>query len=204
MQLLELASRDTEQRIVLQSIPWEKYEALLFLFGDDYPGLRLNYLEGTLEIWMPGRTHENIKKMLARLLETFAEEQNLDLNGYGSTTFRLRAKERGLEPDECYVLGELGEVPDLALEVVITHGVLDRLDIYRGLGVREVWVWEKQQLNFYILLNQDQPYFLQSRSQLLPELDPNLLLQFLDPTNQTQSVKAYRIALKSASQEATP
>jgi Uma2 family endonuclease len=204
MQLLELPSPDTEQRIVLQSIPWEKYEALLFLFGDDYPGLRLNYLEGALEIWMPGRTHENIKKMLARLLETFAEEQNLDLNGYGSTTFRLRAKERGLEPDECYVFGELGEVPDLALEVVITHGVLDRLDIYRGLGIREVWVWEKQQLNFYILLDQDQPYFLQSRSQLLPELDPNLLLQFLDPTNQTQSVKAYRIALKSASQEATP
>ncbi len=198
MQILDLPMLPTEQRIILQAVPWETYETLLSLFGDDYPALRLNYLNGVLEIWMPGRTHENIKKMLARLLEAYAEERGLDLNGYGSTTFRRKAKERGLEPDECYVLGTLEEVPDLALEVVITHGMVDRLEIYRGLGVHEVWVWDQKKLSFYILIDPDQPYRVQQRSQVLPDLDPDLLLQFLDPTKQTQSVKAYRLALRSS------
>jgi hypothetical protein len=30
-----------------------------------------------------------------------ALERDVPLNGYGSTTFRKRAKERGIDPDEC-------------------------------------------------------------------------------------------------------
>jgi Uma2 family endonuclease len=35
-----------------------------------------------------------------------------------------------------------GDVPDIALEVILTHGAIDKLDVYRGLGVREVWIFE--------------------------------------------------------------
>jgi Uma2 family endonuclease len=58
-------------------------------------------------------------------------------------TFRKPAKERGLEPDECYVLQTLRDVPDIAIEVAYRHGVIDKLHVYAGLGVKEVWLWEQ-------------------------------------------------------------
>lgn len=45
-----------EQRVVLPSVTWQQYESLLTTLGD-YPGLRLIYLEGTLEIFMPSPEH---------------------------------------------------------------------------------------------------------------------------------------------------
>lgn len=198
MQLLDpqLSEPTLNSRILLHHVPWATYEALLNLFGDDQPGLRMNYLHGSLEIWMPGREHERIKTLFGRLVETFAEEFDLELNGYSSTTFRKQATERGLEPDECYCLGELREVPDIAIEIVVTSGLLDRLEIYRGLGVREVWVWRNCKLIFYTLETPDQLYQQVERSQVLPQLNPDLLIGFLEETNQTKAVKAYRTQLQ--------
>jgi Uma2 family endonuclease len=200
MQLLDPTTTllETESHLVLHNVPWETYEALLELFGDDQPGLRMNYLHGTLELWMPGGEHERLKKTIARLVEAFAEEFDLELNGYGSTTFRKKAKERGLEPDECYCLGELKDFPDIAIEIAITTQVVDRLEIYRGLGVREVWAWRKKSLVFYSLESPDQPYQILERSQILPQLDPTLLICYLNEANQTKAVKAYRMALRQA------
>lgn len=198
MQLLDpkIALPEADSRLLLHNISWDQYEALLAVFGDDHPGLRMNYLNGNLEVWMPGREHERLKTLFGRLIEAFAEEFDLELNGYGSTTFRKQAAARGLEPDECYCLGELKEVPDIAIEIVITTGLLDRLTIYRGLGVREVWVYRKQTLVFYHLETADQPYQISDHSQILPTLDPDLLSSFFDQANQTQAVKAYRLALR--------
>ncbi len=50
-----------------------------------------------------------------RLLELCALEKDLPLVGYGSTTFRKEAAERGAEPDACYRVGTMmkdGEFPD--------------------------------------------------------------------------------------------
>ena len=58
---------EAESRVALHNVPWETYEALIALFGDDQPGLRMNYLDGTLEFWMPGREHERIKKEPVRI-----------------------------------------------------------------------------------------------------------------------------------------
>jgi Uma2 family endonuclease len=185
-----------ESGLVLHNVTWEQYEALLTLFGDDQPGLRMNYLNGTLELWMPGREHERLKTLIARLIEAFAEEYDLELNGYGSTTFRKQAKERGLEPDECYCLGELKDVPDIAIEIAVTTRVVDRFEIYRGLGVREVWVWRNNALLFYSLQSPDQPYQVIPRSQILPQLDPELLIHYLGEMNQTQAVRSYRQNLR--------
>lgn len=70
-------------------------------------------------------------KTLARLLEIYALERDIPLVGYGAATFRKRAKERGVEPDECYVLGEPGKrepaAPHLAIEVVLSSWELDKL-----------------------------------------------------------------------------
>ena len=67
--------------------------------------------------------------------------------------------------------------------------------MYRGLGVKEVWFWENQQLSFYYLPDTDADYIQNSRSVLLPDLDPILLARFIGESNQTQAVKNYKLAL---------
>lgn len=37
--------------------------------------MRVTYLEGQLEIMSPSRSHEMLKKLIARLLEAYAEEK---------------------------------------------------------------------------------------------------------------------------------
>lgn len=56
----------------------------------------------------PSRRHGGYEKRIARLIELYALERGVPLSGYGSTTFRAAVAERGLEPDECYVLGAAG------------------------------------------------------------------------------------------------
>ena len=140
--LLDSFSGIEEQRCVLPNIKWQQYESLLATLGD-YRGLRLIYLEGTLEIFMPSPEHELLKKAIARLLERYAEELGIPLHGYGSTTFRREAMGRGLEPDECYCIGEFKEFPDFAVEINLTSGGVDKLAVYKGLGIPEVLILSK-------------------------------------------------------------
>jgi Uma2 family endonuclease len=187
-----------EQRLVLEGVTWEQYDALVALFMNQFPALRMTYLEGTLELMTTSPEHERLKTIIARLIEAFAEELDLELNGYGSATFRKEAAARGLEPDECYCRGELHDVPDIALEIVLTSGGIDKLKVYQGLGVQEVWFWENQQLSIYGLGDSGQGYEVLSSSRLLPQLDVGVLAGFVDNANQTQAVKAYRRTLRDA------
>ena len=182
---------------MLEGVTWEQYNALVNLFMNQFPALRMTYLEGTLELMTTSPEHERLKTIIARLIEAFAEEMDLDLNGYGSATFRKEAAARGLEPDECYCLGELHDVPNIAVEIVLTSGGIDKLKVYQGLGVQEVWFWENQQLRVYSLVEPGQGYEALASSRLLPQLDVGLLAGFVDNTNQTQAVKAYRRALRN-------
>jgi len=182
-----------EQRVVLPGITWEQYEGLLATLGD-YPGLRLIYLEGTLEIFMPSAEHELIKKVLARLLERYAEEVDISLHGYGSTTFRHAAKARGLEPDECYCVGTLKDLPDIAIEVNLSSGGVDKLAVYKGLGIPEVLIWENQQLTLYDLRGGDRQTL--EHSQFFPDLAISLLAHYVRPYDQPQAIKDFLQALR--------
>ena len=194
MQLLERTELPKpEEKITLYGVRWEQYDTLVSMFMDQFPGLRMTFLEGTLEIMGTSSEHERLKKMIARLLEMYAVEKRITLNGYGNTTFRKEAKQRGLEPDECYCLGELREVPDIAIEIAITSGGIDKLSVYQGLGVTEVWFWQDNQFILYCL--QEEKYHKIDRSEFLPDLDLTLLSQFVNYDNQTEAVIAYRDAL---------
>jgi Uma2 family endonuclease len=186
-----------EQRFVLRNVPWHVYVSLhdsLELAGS---GVRMTYLEGTLELMRPSEAHEEYNKMLARLLEAYAEEADIDLNGRGSTTFREEPKERGLEPDECYSVGPFSGRPDVAIEVVLTSPLVDKLRVYEGLGIREVWVWQRAQLVIHAL--GPDGYVVAPRSAVFPSLDLDLLSSFVKVgESQTKLVKAYRAALRHA------
>ena len=189
------APPDLDQRIVLRDVSWEQYEALLALFGDDPPGIRMAYLEGALEIMSPSRKHEAIKTVVARLVEFYALERGISLTGLGSTTFRHAAKEQGIEPDECYCVGEDKEFPDIAFEVVLTSGGgVNRLAIYAGLGVAEVWLWRDRLFEIYRL--GPTGYERRERSGLLPELDFAQLVPLVEMQDQTRALQTFRDALR--------
>jgi Uma2 family endonuclease len=122
-------SETEEQRLILYGVNWQQYKTLQATLND-FPGLRMFYLEGTLEIMSPSPEQEVDKTTIARLIEIHALEKDIDLTGYGSTTFRKPEQERGLEPDECYCFGQLKEFPDIALEVIVSSGGIDKLSIY--------------------------------------------------------------------------
>jgi Uma2 family endonuclease len=182
------------QRVFLSGVTWPQYESLLETLGDR-PGLRLLYSEGMLEIFMPSSEHEMLKKVIARLLERYAEEVDIIIHGYGSTTFRSEAKAQGLEPDECYCVDTLKERPDFAIEINLMSGGINKLDIYKGLGVPEVLIWQNNQLTLYDL--RDEIYQEVSDSQFFPDLDFGLLAQYVKPYNQPQAVKAFLEAIRS-------
>jgi Uma2 family endonuclease len=187
-----------EGRIVLHGVSWSTYEGILRELGDDHPTLRLTYLQGTLEIMTTSRRHELLKTIIARLLETWAEEKGLRFDGYGAATFRRAEAARGLEPDECYALGELGDgdAPDLAIEVVESRSAINKLDVYAGLGVREVWSFEAGRLTVRVL--EGERYEEAPRSRLLPALDLQQLVSFISDGDQTAAVRAYRRALRGS------
>jgi len=136
---------DSEQLFIINEISWQVYEFLLESIGDDYPGMSITYLEGTLEIMSPSHRHEFNKKIIALLIESYFLETDIDFYPLGSTTFREETVARGIEPDECYCINSEKSVPDIAIEVVVTSGGINSLEVYKGLKVPEVWFWENNQ-----------------------------------------------------------
>jgi Uma2 family endonuclease len=194
---------DMDQRVILHGMTWKDFEILLAIRGD-HAGARLAYLNGEIELMSPSINHEVVKKTIARLIEAYADERAIDLTGCGSWTVKNAFKERGLEPDECYVLGAANkEVPDLAIEVVWTSGGLNKLEIYRGLGVGEVWIWKRNAGITVYLLRGDHDEEA-SRSALLPELDLKLIDHLATSPNQSQAVRDLRKALRETAAPAAP
>ena len=141
-----------EDRFVIPQVDWEGYERIYELC--DRKGIRVTYDRGRLELMTPWPIHEQHVTCLSFIVLATCEELSIPCPGGGSTTFRSRAKERGIEPDSCYFLKNLERLrpltngpwnsttdpsPDLAIEVDMTSSSLDRLGIYAALGVGEVW-----------------------------------------------------------------
>jgi hypothetical protein len=80
---------DGEHRFLLEGVPWNVYVALRDALDDAGGGVRMTYLEGRLELMSPSETHDEERKLIARLLETWADERDVDLRGFGSEVHRL-------------------------------------------------------------------------------------------------------------------
>ena len=180
-----------EQRMLINGVSWKDYVILREAL--DTPGLRMTYCEGMLELMSPSFGHEADKKSIARLVELYGFLRRLRLNGYGSTIFRREAKQRGLEPDECYCVGRAmkeAEFPDIALEVIHTNPLLDKLQVYAGLGVPEVWLFRGGAFELYRLAGDH--YDRIERSHFLPELDLALIARLAAYPDQQDALDELR------------
>ena len=189
---LQAPRAEDEQRILLPNVTWEAYEALRD--GIESASVRMTYLEGWLEIMSPSRGHEVTKTQIARLIELFCLERDIPLFGYGSTTFRKKESQRGLEAGECYARGEDKPIPDFALEVVATRGSLDKLEVYRGLGIREVWLFEAGA--FRVLTLRGDHYEAIPESEVLPEPELPRIAHFAEQPDQHAALRAFRDELR--------
>jgi len=188
------APPEIDQRIIFHDVTWTEFEVMLAVRGDR-AGIRMTYLEGELELMSPSVNHEGVKKVIARLLEIYALETGIPLNGLGSWTLKNPRRARALEPDECYSVGTgLPTRPDLAIEVIWTSGGIDKLEIYRGLDVGEVWLWRGGAIEVYVLAGEQ--YERRQRSVVFPGLYLVELVRHIDAENQTDAVRRYRDVLR--------
>jgi Uma2 family endonuclease len=185
----QLDANDREEKFITSNVTWQAYESLLTSLGNS-SSYRVAYLLGTLEIMSPSRSHELDKENMGRLLEAYLEENRIRFWGLGSTTFRKEDKQAGKEPDKSYCLGTEKDIPDLAIEVIYTSGGVNTLEIYKHLGVGEVWFWQERQLKIYCL--QDCNYQQTTQSQLLPDLDLALLAQYVVISDPLEAIIEWR------------
>lgn len=181
--------------MVIHGVSWKDYVILREAL--DTPGLRMTYCEGVLELMSPSRAHELYKKTIARLIELYAFLAGIPLVGYGSTTFRREAKERGSEPDECWCVGSLmneGEYPHIVLEVIQTSPILDKLSVYDGFEVPEVWLFEDKTFRLF-RRRVEGGYEPSERSGYLPDLDLSLVAQFAVREDQDAALREFAAAV---------
>jgi Uma2 family endonuclease len=180
--------------IVLSNVTWDTLEKLdADLAGT---GARLIYLDGLLEITNPFfEEHEETRKTLAQLLEIYMRLKGIRFYGRGSTTIGVKELGARKEPDESYCLGDRRKIPNLALEVTVTSGGIEVLEIYRRIGVAEVWFWEDSVISVYCLWQTG--YELVRQSELLPELDLRSLEFHARMADQFDAVNAFMQTLQS-------
>ncbi len=184
---------DREQRLLMPgTYTWREFEALETLLAQS-PGLRITYLDRSIEIMTLGEPHELIKKSLAILLEAYFTVMEIEYIPVGSATRRGEEKGTSFEPDESYYLYVKKEQPDLAIEVILTSGNLRKLEKYRRFQIPEVWLWEDNRLQVYYLGAEG--YNLVEHSQLLPKLDLDLLVRCVQIPSRLEAMKAFMKAV---------
>ncbi len=176
------------QRVTLYGISWQTYTRILAELGD-HRASRLAYAQGVLEVTMPSDRHETYKKLLERMIETLTEELNLPAKSFGATTLNRADLEHGAEPDSCYYIQHVHQIagrqvdlaavppPDLILEIDISSPSSRRIEIYKQLGVPEIWRYSGGNVHMYRL--QDGEYVPCNASSAFPLVSPADITQFL-------------------------
>ena len=174
--------------VLLDNVSWDQLEKLdVDLEGT---GARLTYLDGILEIMSPlSDDHEDSKTTVAMLLEVYMRIKNIRFYGRGSATLGKRKDGTRREPDESYNLGTKKPIPDLIVEIIVTSGGINKLQVYKRLRIPEVWFWEDGVLSVYCL--QQEEYEKVRKSSLLPDLDLELLAQFSRMADQYDAVNEF-------------
>ena len=192
------------QRIQLQEVNWNEFEAILDELGDKR-ACRIAYSDGILEIRMPLPEHEVDKELIGDMVKILLEELDIDNECFGSTTFKRQDVVQGIEPDQCFyienhavMIGKrrvdltVDPPPDLAIEVDVTSKT--GLDAYLTLGVPELWRFEDGRLRISLL--QDGQYQDVNSSSHFPHFPiVDGVSQFLDRAQtegRSQTLRAFR------------
>jgi Uma2 family endonuclease len=193
-------------RFLIEDVSWELYEHLLKDLDRSHRRLRVTYDDGRMELMVLTNLHEQGKKIVARLVETYALARRIEIVGVGSVTLKKKEKRQGLEPDECYYVQTPAPAmrvmqlnlkkyppPDLGIEVDITRSSIPRQPIYATMKVPEVWRFDGERVT--VLLRQaNGKYKPAARSLAFPKLPIAELNRFISmalETSQHHAVFAF-------------
>ena len=164
------------RQLLMTDVSWQAYEQMLEEFGERR-GSRINYSQGFLEIMVPLAEHEDDKVTISDFVKALLEELDIEFRSLGSTTFKSKKMQRGLEADDCFYIENEAAIrgkkridlnvdppPDLAIEIDITART--RFDSYEVLGVGELWRFDGEKLEINAL--QDGRYVRVSASPHFP------------------------------------
>lgn len=185
--------------ILVSTLTWQEFKLIEPVL--DRPGIRLSFLDGILEIWqMPGEKHETIKERMGTLLDLYFLKLGIDYTPTGSMTLESETTRVRREADKSYKLGADRLRPDLAIEVVIESGGIDKLEAYKRLNIAEVWFWQDDNLSLYGLRSNGNTVFYEElrQSELLPELNISLLVRCMNASNHTAAVREFRQAIQDS------
>ena len=165
-------------RLLIKNVSWQDFEKILEDLGE-HRGARVAYDKGILEIMAPLPEHEIGKVMIADLVKAMLEEMDIEFWPLGSTTFKNELMQQGIEPDDCFYIENEAAVrgkdrldlttdppPDLALEIDVTSRT--HPNIYKNLGVPELWRFQKGKLQINLL--QSGKYVESATSNNFPDL----------------------------------
>lgn len=160
-------------------------------------GHRVRYFNGILEIMSISFPHESLSGHIGRLLEVYCDVRNMDYQTWGSTT----QKQEGLaaaEPDESYTFGlEKKDKPELIIEVGLSIGGIDKLELWAALGATEAWIWQNDRLHGFAR-SEGGPFQPITESRLLPGLKLPWIEAHARLQPSSQAVRAFREHLKTA------
>ncbi len=155
-----------EQRVLIHNINWQLFESLLDAMTHNNSS-RISYNKGTLEFMSPLWFHESTNRRIEAMILALTEELNMPLEMAGSLTLKRADMVVGKEPDSCYYIQNAAKIrgkinidlsmdppPDLAIEIDISRSSLNQLEIYGKLGVKEVWIYDGNNMRFYQLENE--------------------------------------------------
>jgi Uma2 family endonuclease len=192
---LETTLERLDESILIDGMSWREFKAVERLLSR--PGVRLSFLDGVLEIRrMPGRKHETAKQRISTLVDLYLEYTGIDFTPTGSVTLESETGRVKREADLSYELGVNRERPDLAVEVVVTSGGINKLEAYKRLEIPEVWFWENSRLRLYSL--GEDGYTEVDRSFVLPDLDILLLARCINIENHLQAMREFRQAIQGS------
>ena len=202
-------STSLDQIVVLRGVRWATYESLLADLVDS-SAPRLTFDRGDLEIRSLSPEHERLNRLLASFVEEASLALGIDVESFGSTTFKRDDLERGFEPDSCFYIANADRVvgrrkidlrkdppPDLVIEIDITSASVRKFPIYAQVGVPEIWRYDGETLAMFKLAGDEYIEIEQSIS--VPVLNARDLLEFLEKSRDTprrELIRAFREWLK--------
>lgn len=159
-----LAPFAEDQCVEWHGLDWKGYVTMLRLRGERHIP-RMIYLDGSLYLVTTSFPHERLAERLGLFVMVIVEELDIPCVPAGQTTFRKRKERGGVEGDKTFYLANEARVrgkdkidlrvdppPDLAIEAVRTHAATAAVEVYRRLGVPEVWICDDKR--FRILVRQ--------------------------------------------------
>ncbi|MCI0664388.1 MAG: Uma2 family endonuclease [Acidobacteria bacterium] len=192
-------------KLQMSDVSWDEYDELLEeLEGKRH--VRISYDNGRMEIMTLSPEHEAPASLFGHFVQILTEELDLEFISIRSTTLRRKSQLQGKEPDDCFYIGDLNRIlgkkrldidfdspPDLAIEVDVTSSTIDKMAIYAGLGVPEVWRYDNYQVEFHRLA--EKRYQRVATSKLFSFLPPTVITDHLN-IGITQGVNTMRRAFR--------